>query len=91
MMIGAWGYQAAVHGPMVVFAKGEAIGWVVVGGDVEGDEVCGVDEADVVCSGEFDAEPASGALVIVDFEDLAAEGGGSADLGFVLGDFGRRR
>ena len=63
MMIGAWGYQAAVHGPMVVFAKGEAIGWVVVGGDVEGDEVCGVDEADVVCSGEFDAEPASGALV----------------------------
>ena len=30
MMVGAWGYQVAVHGPVVVFAKGEAIGGVVV-------------------------------------------------------------
>ena len=30
MMVGAWGYQIAVHGPVVVLAEGEAIGGVVV-------------------------------------------------------------
>ena len=63
---------------MVVFAKREAVGGVVVLALGKRDEVGGVDEADVVASREFDAEAAGGALVIVDGEDLAAEGGRAA-------------
>lgn len=36
------------------------------------DEVGGVDEANVVASGELDAEAAGGAWVVVDGEDLVA-------------------
>ncbi len=86
VVVRGWGDQEPVHGPVVILTEGEAIGRVVVGGDVEGDEVGGVDEADVVSGGEFDAEAAGGALVVVDFQDLAAKGGGAADLGFVFGD-----
>ena len=71
---------------MVVLAKGEAVGGVVVVAVGERDEVGGVDEGDVLCGGELDAEAAGGALVIVDFEDLAAEGGAAAVFGRVVGD-----
>jgi hypothetical protein len=67
--------EVAVHGPVVVLAEGEAVGRVVVVGFREGDEVGGVDEGDVVAGGELDAEAAGGALVVVDIEDEAAEGG----------------
>ena len=80
------GDEIAVHRPVVVFAEGEAVGRVVVGGDAEGNEVGGVDETDVVGGGELDAEAAGGALVVVDFEDLAAERGRPAEFGFVFGD-----
>ena len=86
MVIRGRGDEVVVHGPVVIFAEGEAVGGVVVGGDIEGNEVCGVDEADVVGGGKLDPEAASGALVVVDFQDLAAEGGRSTDLGFVFGD-----
>lgn len=76
--IRAWRDDVAVHGPMVVLAEGEAVGGVVVAGFGEGNEMGGVDEGDVVAGGELDAEAAGGALVIVDGEDLAAEGGGAA-------------
>jgi len=86
MMVGAWGYQVAVHGPVVVLAEGEAVGRVVVATVGEGNEMCSVDEADVVGGGQLDAEAAGGALVVVDFEDLAAKGGAAAGFGFVFGD-----
>jgi hypothetical protein len=60
---------------VVVFAEGESVGGVVVAGFGERDEVCSVDEGDVVAGGEADADAAGGALVVVDFEDEAAEGG----------------
>ena len=70
--------EITIHGPMVVFAKREAVGGVVVLALGKRDEMGGVDEADVVTGGELDAEAAGGALVVVDGEDLAAEGGGAA-------------
>ena len=86
VVVGGRGDEVAVHGPVMVLAEGQTVGGVVVRGDIEGNEVCGVDEADVVGGGEFDAEAAGGALVVVDFQDFAAEGGTAADLGFVFGD-----
>ena len=86
MVIGCWGDQVAVHGPVVVFAKGKAVGGVVVLALGKRDEVGGVDEADVVAGGELDAEAAGGALVVVDGENLAAEGGRAAVFGRVFGD-----
>ena len=74
-MIGSWCYQIPVHRPVVILAKREAVGGVVVLALREWDEVGGVDEADVVAGGELDAEAAGGALVVVDGEDLAPEGG----------------
>ena len=88
MMVGAWGYQVAVHGPVVVLAEGEAVGGVVVGTVSEGNQMGGVDETNVVGGRQLDAESTGGALVIVDFEDLAAEGGAAAGFGFVFGDLG---
>ena len=78
--------EISIHGPVVVFAKGEAVGGVVVLALGKRDEVGGVDEGDVVTGGQLDAETAGGALVIVDGEDLAAEGGRAAVFGFFLGD-----
>lgn len=71
---------------MVVLAKGEAVGWVVVAGFREGDEVGGIDEGDIVPGGEPDAEAAGGALVIVEIQYEAAEGGGAAVFGRVFCD-----
>ena len=51
----------------------------------------GVDEADIISGWEPDAEAAGGALVIVDFENLAAKGGRTAVFEFVGGDFGGRQ
>ena len=73
---------------MVVFAEGEAVGGVVVAGYGEGNEMGGVDEEYVVDGGEFDAEAAGGALVIVDGEDGASEGGGAAVFKFIFRDEG---
>ena len=70
--------ETPVHGPVVVLAEGEAVGGVVVEAIGKRDKVCGVDERDIVAGGEADTETAGGALVIVDFEDLAAEGGAAA-------------
>lgn len=86
MVIGCRSNQIPVHRPVVVFAEGEAVGGVVVLADGERDEVGGVDEGDVVAGGELDAEAAGGALVIVDFHDLATEGGRAAVFGRVFGD-----
>lgn len=90
MMIGTRGDEISVHGPMVVFAKGEAIGGMVVTAFGERYEMGGVDEGDVLSGREFYAEAAGGALVIVDFEDLAAESGRATVFEFVFGNFGRR-
>ncbi len=78
MVIGSRSDEIPIHRPVVVFAKREAVGGVVVVALGKRDEVGGVDEADVVAGGEFDAEAAGGALVVVDGEDLAAEGGAPA-------------
>ena len=89
MVIGAGGDEIPVHGPVMVFAKREAVGGVIVLTLGKRDDVGGVDEGDVVAGGEFDPEAAGGALVIVDLENLAAERGGAAIFEFVVGDFGR--
>jgi len=73
---------------MVVFAEGKAVGGVVVVAIGEGHEVRGVDEGDVLGGWKFDAETAGGALVIVDFHDLAAEGGTAAVFEGLRGDEG---
>ena len=77
-MVGARGDDVAIHRPVVVLAEGEAVGGVVVAGFGKWDEMGGVDEGYVVVGGELDAEAAGGALVVVDGEDLAAEGGAPA-------------
>jgi len=84
--VGAGGDEVAVHGPVVVFAEGEAVAGVVVVGLGEWNQVGGVDEGDVVSGGQADAQAAGGALVIVDFEDLAAEGGAAAVFEGFVGD-----
>ena len=86
VQVGAGGDEVAIHGPVVVFAEGEAVGRVVVAALGEGDEVGGVDEGDVVAAGEADAQTAGGALVIVEIEDESAEGGAAAVFGRVVGD-----
>ena len=85
MEVGTGGDDVAIHGPMVVFAEGEAVGGVVVAGCGEGNEVGGVDEGDVVAGGEADAQAAGGTLVVVDVEDKAAEGGRAAVFGGLVG------
>lgn len=82
--IRAGGDDVAVHGPVVVFAEGEAVGGVVVAGCSEGNEVRGVDEGDVVAGGKADAQATGGALVVVDVEDEAAEGGAAAVFGGIF-------
>ncbi len=63
----------------------------------EGNQVCGIDEGDIVAGREADAQSASGALVVVDIEDQAAEGRtaaifqrlfGDAEVGLMNVDFG---
>lgn len=71
---------------MVVLAEGKAVGGVVVAALGERDEMGGVDEGDVVAGGEADAQAAGGALVVADFEDLAAEGGAAAEFERFVGD-----
>lgn len=78
VVVGGRSNQIAIHRPVVVFAKREAVGGVIVLADGKRDEMGGVNEADIVASGELDAEATGGALVVVDGEDLAAEGGRSA-------------
>ena len=78
MVIGGRGDEVAVHGPVVVLAEREAVGGMIVLTLCKGNEVGGVDEADVVAGGELDTEATSGALVIVDGEDLPAESGRAA-------------
>ena len=78
--------EISVHGPVVVLAKREAVGRVVVETVGEGDEVGGVDEGDIVAGVQADAQSAGGALVVVDFEDLAAERGAAAVFGRVVRD-----
>ncbi len=85
-MIRARRDEIAIHGPVVVFAKGEAVGGMVIPALGKRDEVGGIDEADVVASGKLDAKAAGGALVIVDGEYLTAEGGRAAVFEFFLGD-----
>ena len=60
---------------MVVFAESKAIGRVVIGDHVERDDVGGVHKSQVTDFGQLDTESAGGALTVVNFEDLAAEGG----------------
>ncbi len=86
MMIGARSDEIAVHGPVVVLAKSEAVGGVVVLAFGKRNEVGGVDEADVVAGGELDAKAAGGVLMVVDCEDFAAEGGRAAVFGRVFCD-----
>ena len=84
----AWGDQVAVHRPVVVLAQRQTVGRVIVVTIGKGDEMGGVDEGDVVAGGEFDAQAAGSALVVVDFEDLAAEGGRAAVFERLVGDEG---
>ncbi len=88
VMIRARSDEVAVHGPVVIFAQGKAVGGVVVLALGEWDEVGGVYEADVVAGGEFDTEAAGGALVIVDGEDLATERRRAAVFERLVGDEG---
>ena len=46
----------------------------------------GVNEGNVLRGGQLDTKTTGGALVIIDFEDLAAEGWGPAIFGSVFGD-----
>ena len=86
--VGAWGDDVAVHRPVVVFTEGKAVGGVVIAELVPRKEMSGVDERDVVAGGQFDAEAAGGALVVVDGENLAAEGGTAAVFEGLVGDEG---
>lgn len=86
MVIGCWSDEIPIHGPVVILAKCEAVGGVVVLTVGKGDEMSGVDKADVIAGGELDAEAASGALVIVNGEDLTAEGGRAAVFERLVGD-----
>ena len=86
VVIGCWSDEIPIHGPVVVFAEGEAVGRMIVLALGKRDEVGGVDEADVIAGGELDAEAASGALVIVNGEDLTAEGGRAAVFERLVGD-----
>ena len=72
MVIRAGRDEVAVHGPVLVLAKREAVAGVVVLALGKRDEVGGADEANVIAGGELDAKAAGGALVVVDGEDLAA-------------------
>lgn len=67
-----------VHGPVMVFAKGEAVGGMVVVIAIPRQKVGGVDEGDVVTGGKPNAKATGGALVVVDIEDESAEGGRAA-------------
>lgn len=86
MEVGAGGEDVAVHGPVVVFAEGEAVGGVVVPRGSEGNEVGGINEGNVVAGRQADAQSTSGALVVVDVEDQAAEGRTAAIFQRVIGD-----
>ena len=77
-MVGARSDEVSIHRPVVVLTEGEAVGGVVVAGFGEGNEMGGIDEGDIVAGGKLDAEAAGGALVVVDGEDLASEGGRAA-------------
>ena len=71
---------------MVVLAEGEAVGGVVILALGKWNEVGSVDETDVVAGGKPNAKPAGGALVVVDGEDLSAEGGRATVFQRLLGD-----
>ena len=75
------GDEKPVHGPVMVFAEGDAVGGVIVEAAGERDEVGGIDESEIIASRKADAEAAGGALAVVDFEDFPAEGGVAAGEG----------
>ncbi len=77
-MIGSRCDQIAVHGPVVIFAKGDSIRGVVVSKLAPWKQVCGVDKGHIVSAGKADPKTTGGALVIVDFEDCSPEGRGPA-------------
>ena len=64
--------EMPIHGPVMVLAKREAVGGVVVLALGKRDEVGGVDEANVIAGGELDAKAAGRALMVVGGDDLAA-------------------
>ena len=86
MEIRAGGDDVAIHGPVVIFAECETVGGVIIAGLGEWNEVGGVDEGDVVSGRETDAQATGGALVVVDLEDEAAEGGRAAVFERLFGD-----
>ena len=86
VVIRARSYEIPIHGPVVVLAEGEAVSGVVVLALGKRDKVSGVDERDIIASGEIDAESAGGALLVVDGENLAVECGATAIIEFFLGD-----
>ena len=69
----AGGDEKPVHGPMVVFAEGDAVGGMIVEAAGERDEVRGIDEGQVFGLREPDTETAGGALAVVDFKDFPPE------------------
>ena len=90
------GDDAVVHGPVMNLAQGHAVAGVIIAAQLaipKGDEVSGIDKGEVVHFPEADAEPAGGALEVVDLQDGAAEAGGPSrlGLGIVVLTFRERR
>ncbi len=88
VVIRARGDEIAVHRPVVVFAEGETVGGVVVAAFGKRNQMCGINEGNILGGWEFDAQSAGGALVIVDGKDGASEGGGAAVFEFIFRDAG---
>lgn len=81
------GDEEAVHGPVMVFAQGDAIGGVVIAaveGIAEGDEVRGIHKGEVVPLGQADAQAAGGALEVVGLQHDPAEARGASGALVVL-------
>ena len=85
-VIRAGGNEVPIHRPVVVLAEGETVGWVVVAGFRERDEVGGINEGNFVGDGETNAETAGGALMVVNLNDLTAEGRGATIFGLIFRD-----
>jgi hypothetical protein len=69
--VGARSDQKTIHGPMVVRAKCKTVVRFVIVTDTERDDVSRFDQGEFLV--EFDADAASRAPVIVDFEDCMSE------------------
>ena len=86
MEVGPRGDDVAIHGPVVVFAEGKAVGGVVVARLGKRNEVRSIDEGHIVTGGKADAQAACGAVVVVDVEDESAEGRTAAVFGGLVCD-----